>query len=254
MTNSCSLKENNILGVLLHQSGPTVQQWHRVNNHKTNISDKCSKKRDILEKEPVWTFLWLNITAHLGFNFHVNLWTLHTNNSSVVCLKKQNYMENNKNLWRRGCRPRPQLQLAPSAEDTSTERWQNHWLQEVKRHLRTAVNQVHVMLPTSILWTNQRLCWLADDSSVMFSSAVCWPSLLVIQGCMRICSRVGRSRGRRLRHQPISCWHSVTNTSRWRGFLEANLWPGNYNNLQAGVYSLSLMGHTDWPVEIWRLK
>lgn len=70
--------------------------------------------------------------------------------------------------------------------------------------------------------TNQALCWPEEEdegevSAVMAQSVTqllsvgCF-SLIVTQGWRRICSRVGRSDGCWLRHQPISCSHSETET------------------------------------------
>lgn len=81
---------------------------------------------------------------------------------------------------------------------------------------RAAVSQVIAAWQRCI---DQRLCSLEEDDkddesavmewSVRLLLSACCPSLAVTHGWRRICSRVGRSDGSWLRHQPISCWHSI---------------------------------------------
>lgn len=87
----------------------------------------------------------------------------------------------------------------------------------LKHHQRTGVSQVHATTVDSLTLANQRLCLLKEndeeeESDVkvwMLLLSTCCPLLPVTQGWRRICSRVGRLHGCWLRHQPISCWHSV---------------------------------------------
>lgn len=69
---------------------------------------------------------------------------------------------------------------------------------------------------------DQRLCSLEEEDNNDELAVIWWsvrlplstvcPSLAVTHGLRRICSRVGRSDGSWLRHQPINCWHSTTDT------------------------------------------
>lgn len=107
--------------------------------------------------------------------------------------------------------------------------------------------------------------------SVMPLLSDCCPSLPsdVTQGWRRICSRVGRSDGCWLRHQPISCSHSVTETregeeeeqtdrnvllEQQRLFLSFRQIFLNLNLKPAPEFKADRTSNPDSPEEIFRLK